>query len=188
MSRAVIAFDRLATLLLGLLLIVGGLAGIAWWRGDLGLSGPLNVDAVAKQTEQPWWPWVTGLVGAALVLLGLRWLAAHVITRGVGQVRLPGTGKAGRLTAQVNPVADAAATVLEGTEGVRSCRGTIQRDRGQLVARLRATIEPQADLREVAAAADGVATDLKKVLGRDDLHCLVTVHVARRPRNLARVT
>lgn len=188
MSRAVIAFDRLATLLLALLLIVAGLTGIAWWRGDLGLSGALNADVAVKQTTQPWWPWVAGLVGASLVLLGLRWLAAHVITRGVGQVRLPGTGKGGRLTAQVNPVADAAADVLESTEGVRSCSGTIHRDRGQLVARLRATVEPQADLHQVCAAADTVAADLKKVLGRDDLHCLVAVRVARRPRKLARVT
>lgn len=188
MSRAVIAFDRLAAIVVSLLLIGAGLAGLVWWRGDLGLSGPLDAAAAVDLTTQPWWPWVAGFVGAALVLLGLRWLAGHVITSGVGQVRLPGSSKQGRLTAQVKPVAQAAAEVLEATDGVRSARGTINRDRGQLVARLSATIEPQADLATVTAAADAVSGDLKKVLAREDLRCLVNLRVARRGRQLSRVT
>ncbi len=188
MSRAVIAFDRVAATIMALLLIAAGLAGLAWWRGDLGLSGQLDASAAVDQTTQPWWPWVAGLVGTALVLLGLRWLAGHVITRGVGQVRLTGTGKQGRLTAQVKPVAQAAAEVLQNTEGVRSVRGTINRDRGQLVARLTATIEPQAELAVVTAAADAVSADLKKVLAREDLHCLVNLRVAHRGRQTSRVT
>lgn len=188
MSRAVVALDRVATLVGALALIAAGVAGIVWWRGDLGLSGPLDAGAAADLTTQPWWPWVLGLLGAALVLLGLRWLAGHVLTRGVGEVRLPGTGRAGRLTAQVTPVAQAAAEVLADTHGVRSARGTIHRDRGQLVARLRATIEPEADLAVVVASADRVAADLKTVLGREDLHCLVTLNVARSGGRLARVS
>lgn len=188
MSRAVIAFDRIAAVILALLLISAGVIGLVWWRGDLGISGRLDASTAVDQTTQPWWPWAAGLAGAALVLLGLWWLAGHVITRGVGQVRLPGTGKQGRLTAQVKPVAQAAAEVLATTDGVRSVRGTITRDRGQLVARLSATIEPQADLAVVAAAADAVSADLKKVLGREDLHCLVTLRVAHRGRQMSRVT
>ncbi|MEP6854798.1 MAG: hypothetical protein ABJA33_04975 [Pedococcus sp.] len=188
MSRAVLAVDRVAAAIVAMVLIATGLAGLAWWRGDLGLSGPLDASSVVDQTTQPWWPWVAGLIGVALVLLGLRWLAGHVISRGVGQVRLPGTGKQGRLTAQVKPIAQAASDVLEATDGVRSVRGTINRDRGQLVARLTATIEPQADLATVAAAADAVSADLKKVLEREDLHCLVNLRVARRGRQMSRVT
>ena len=71
---------------------------------------------------------------------------------------------------------------------VRSVRGTINRDRGQLVARLTATIEPQADLATVGAAADAVSADLKKVLAREDLRCQVNLRVAHRGRRLSRVT
>lgn len=188
MSRAVIAFDRFAAIIVALVLIAAGLAGLAWWRGVLGLSGPLSTKMVDDLTTRPWWPWLTGLVGVLLILIGLRWLAGHVITRGVGQVRLPGTGKTGHLTAQVDPVAQAAAEVLANTDGVRSARGTINRDRGQLVARLTATVEPQADLAAITGAADSVAEDLKTVLGREDLFCLVNLRVAKRGRKLSRVT
>ena len=188
MSRAVIAVDRVAAIIVGLTLSVAGVAAVIWWRGESGLSGALNSSGVVKQTTQPWWPWVTGLVGAALVLLGLRWLLAHIPNRGVAKVRLPGTGPQGRLSAEVKSVAQVAAQVLQTTEGVRSARGTIQRDRGQIVARLTATIEPHADLRAIAAAADAVSADLKTVLQREDMHCLVNLRVAprgRQPRRLA---
>ena len=56
------------------------------------------------------------------------------------------------------------------------------------MARLTATIEPQADLATVAAAADAVSADLKKVLAREDLYCLVNLRVAQRGRQLSRVT
>lgn len=186
MSRAVIAVDRLAAIITGLVLIAAGITTLLWWRGNLGLSGPLRSPAVLTATTQPWWPWVTALVGLALVLLGLRWLVAHLLTRAVARVRLPGTGPHGRLTADVKSVAQVAAQLLQATEGVRSARGTIHRDRGQIVARFTATIEPQADLSLIADAADAVSADLKTVLQRDDLHCTVNLHVAHRGRALPR--
>lgn len=187
MSRVVIAVDRVAAIITGLVLIAVSLALAAWWRGTLGLSGPLRSPGLVKETTQPWWPWVSALVGLVLVLLGLRWLVAHVPTGGVSRVRLPGTGPHGRLTADVKSVAHVAAQVLQGTEGVRSARGTIGRERGQVVARFTATIEPQADLGLIADAADALSTDLKTVLQRDDLHCTVNLRVARRGRQLPRV-
>lgn len=187
MSRSVVIVDRLATLLVALLLIATGAAAIVWWLGELGLMGPVDVALVVEQTTQAWWSWAAGLVGVVLVLLGLRWLLGHIPHRGVAAIRLRGTGTSGRLTAQVSQASHAAAELLEETEGVRSTRGTIHRDRGQLVARIKATVEPQADLAAVTAAADTVATELKQVLDRDDLRCSVRLHVARRGRRLSRV-
>ena len=61
------------------------------------------------------------------------------------------------------------------------------RERGQLVARLRATIEAEADLQAITSAADQVAADLAQVLERDDLHLQVQLKVATRSRSLPRV-
>ena len=92
MSRAVIAWDRVVTLLIGLLLITVGLAGILWWLGDfLGWSQqPLQVDRALELTEEAWWGWAVGAAGILLILLGLRWLTAHVPDRRVSNLNSPG--------------------------------------------------------------------------------------------------
>ncbi|MGL5930993.1 MAG: hypothetical protein ACRCY8_18835 [Dermatophilaceae bacterium] len=188
MRRRTVALDRAVVLLTGLLLIAAAVAGFVWWRGDLGLSGPLDTAVATDAAEQPWWPWAVGATGALLVVLGLRWLAAHLRSSRVGALRLPGSGPHGRLTADTGSVARAAGEVLAATPGVRSARGGVDRDRGRLVARLRATIEPEADLATVAAASDRVAADLRTVLQRDDIRCRVDLRVAQHGRNLPRVT
>ncbi|MBB4693095.1 hypothetical protein [Paractinoplanes abujensis] len=50
-----------------------------------------------------------------------------------------------------------------------------------------AVVEPHADLDDIARAADMVATDLRAVLGRDDMTARFTLSVAARRRALARV-
>ena len=188
MSRAVIAWDRVVTLLIGLLLISVGLAGILWWLGTfLGWPQQLQADRALELAEEAWWPWAVGAAGILLILLGLLWLAAHVPDRRVSNLKLPGSTAQGRLDAKARPIAGAAAEAFALTPGVRSARGTIQRDRGQLVAKLRATIEQQADLTAIAAAADRVSADLRQVTQRDDLVCQVNLGVARTARDMSRV-
>ncbi len=62
-------------------------------------------------------------------------------------------------------------------QGACGACGRIVRDRGQLVARLSATIERDADLGLLAHKADAVSTDLEHALGRQDLHCSVELRV-----------
>lgn len=193
MSRATITADRMAAFLVGLLLICAGVAGALWWQGTLttwfpGLSNRLDTSSVTDLTRQSWWPWAAGAAGVVLVLAGLRWLIGHLPSRGVSQLKLPGSTSQGTLLAQVRPVAAAAAEALEQTPGVRSAKGSIREERGQLVARLNATVEQQADLAAVAAAADRVSAQLAQVLQRDDLACQVNLTVARRDHAPARVT
>lgn len=187
MSRAVLALDRVVALLLGLSLLLAAAALILWWRADWRLTGTLRTRAVLDHTTDSWWPWAIGAAGILLLVVGLRWLLAHIPRRGVSFVRLPGSGPSGRLTAQVSPVARAAAQVFEQIDGVRSARATVIRERGQLVARLRANIEPHAPLTHLAAEADAVAAQLREVLHRDDLHCRIDLRTTRTKRAIARV-
>jgi hypothetical protein len=122
-----------------------------------------------------------------LALLGFRWLFAHLPRRGAGPLKLPGSDQGGRLVADGGSVASAAADELEATPGVRSARGTVLRERGQVVARLNATIEPEADLAVVARSADRPSAHLRHVLGREDLNFRVQLRVAARNRPGPRV-
>lgn len=188
MSRATIAVDRVVMFAVAVVLIGVGIAGIAWWF-DLATLLPARTDLTGAldTVRQSWWPWVTGVVGLIAVLAGLRWLISHVPDRGVGDLTLSGSGPGGKLRAAPGPVAQAAARVLAAAPGVRSSTGKVLHERGQLVARLTATIETTADLRAIAAAADQVAAELGAVLGREDLHCQIQLKTATRTRAQPRV-
>lgn len=177
MSRGTLAVDRLATVLLALICMVSGVLGFLWWRGTFDVTRRADMTGVRTVLEQPWWPWVALLAGLLLIVLGLRWLLGHLPRRGVDEINLDGSGQRGRLRAAAKPVAEAAAEALAAAPGVRSSRGSVIRERGQVVARLTCTVDPGADLSAVAAAADRVAADLAGVLGRDDLHCQVQLKV-----------
>ena len=188
MSRSMVATDRFVAFVVAVALIAAGVFAVLWWRGVFPEAPPsLHLTGVRGTLDQPWWPWVAGLVGALAVLLGLRWMLGHIPDRGVGLLKLPGSNSEGRLSAEAGSVAKAAAEALESVPGIRSSSGRVLRERGQVVAHLSATIAVTTDLMEVAAAADQVAQDLASVLGRADLRCQVQLKVASRGRSQARV-
>ena len=188
MSRGTLAVDRVVGAVVALVLIGAGLFGIAWWSGRFP-SLPPRVDQSVwtSWTTQAWWPWALAAAGVVAILVGLRWLVAHLPDRGVSHLSLTGSGVDGKLIVDAGTVAAAAAQALQHTIGVRSSRGSIHRDRGQLVAVLKATIEREADLHLIAAAADQASAHLQQALQRGDLHCRVQLRTAARDRSLPRV-
>jgi hypothetical protein len=188
MSRATIAVDRLVTFVLALALVVTGAAAAVWGTDRVSpFTGALHFAPVAQATAKTWWPWAVGAGGAILVVLGLRWLFSHLPRRGIGPLKLAGTGRSGRLEADAGSAVSAAAHVFETTAGVLSAHGTMLRERGQILARLNATIEPHADLTQITEAADRISAELRHVLGRDDLSCRVQLRVAARNKPAPRV-
>jgi hypothetical protein len=184
----VIAVDRVAAFVLGVGLIAAGAAALGW-RFDLIPDAParLRLSWLPDTTQTAWWPWATGAAGVLLVLIGLIWLIRHLRSRGIGRLQLVGSDHTGRLTADANAAATAAGQTLTQTAGVRSSTGRVVSDRGQLVAELHLTIEPTADLGAVQAAAEQASHDLHRIVGRDDLHHRVHLHVARHEESPARV-
>ncbi len=186
-SRKLLLLDRVATFLLALVLLA--LAGMAiwWFTGTSPLPERTKTAALQEVVDQQWWPWAAAAAGVVLILLGLRWLLAHLSSPRVSRLTLRGSHPGGKLAIDASRAASAAAQAFAATPGVRSAKGQIVKDRGRMVATVSAVIEPEADLPLLAAGADQVSADLAEVLGRDDLRCSVQLRVATRGRSLARV-
>ena len=192
MRRTVLALDRVTAILLGFILLVGGIAAADWYGGGLHRLWPaipnrLSTTGAGHIMNDGWWPWAAAGAGVLAVLLGLWWLLAHLPRRSVGMLVLPGSGRPGRLLVDPSGPAATAAEVLAEAPGIRSAHSRVLRDRGELVVALTGTIDPRADLADVIAAADTVATDLQTVLGRDDARARIQLSVARRARPRPRV-
>ena len=191
-TRKTLFIDRIATLVLALVLIAGGGAAIWWWSGQslagYQLADTSDTSAVSDVVDAAWFGWAAAAVGIVLALVGIRWIAAHLTTARVARLTLGGSDATGRLDVAGSKVAGAAAQALADTVGVRSAKGAVVRDRGQLVAHLAAVIEPEADLALVARRADEVSAQLAEVLERDDLRCSVQLRVAARGRTLPRAS
>jgi hypothetical protein len=191
MRRSILAFDRVLVLLLGLVLIVLGVAAVGWQAGFLGSVWPdvpdqITVDST-QVTEGSSFAVLAGVLGGALVVVGLWWLLAHLPRRSVGSLRLPSGEQPGRLVVDPGPAVATAAEVLADDPLIRSAKGAVLADRGESVVRLRATVDPDADLGEVVAACDRVLADLAHVLPADQLRSRVEVSVLRRGEVGARV-
>ncbi|TXR57953.1 hypothetical protein [Quadrisphaera setariae] len=192
MSRKTAGFDRLAIFVLGLVLVAGGAAVGAWGLGlldDVGLSGPqsISTQGATDAAQQGWWPYATAAGALVLGLLALWWLLAHVPHRGTDALRLPGSSSKGSLALDGDAAAAVAAQVIAEVAGVRSASGKVVSERGQLIAELDVTAEPEVDLLALDAAVVEVSRDLATVLSRPDVRGRVHVRIARRSKGMARV-
>lgn len=184
MRRSILGFDRVLVLLLGLLLLVLGVAAVGWQTGFLESLWPDVPDEIAVDSGQVTgsssFAALAGVVGGALIVIGLWWLLAHLPRRSVGSLRLPSGDQPGRLVVDPGPAVATAAEVLADDPMIRSAKGAVLADRGELVVRLRATVDPDADLGAVVDACDAVLADLAHVLPADQLRSRVELSVLRR--------
>lgn len=171
MTRMLAAVDRMATLIMGVVLVAAALLVLSWrfeWWPHLNHAS--DTSSLTTTFDRDWWPWAVAGAGVVLIVVGLRWLVAHLLPRAVGELALPSSGIEGRSRFSSKAVATTAAEVLSEIPGVHGARGTARHDRGQLVIDLRVVIDPTADLSALAAAADQVTSDLSRVTARPDLY------------------
>ncbi len=171
MRRGTIGLDRAVGVVLGIVLVLLGLLGIAWWQGVLLRRVPRAAGVAASTAAgirsgvgASWWPWVAGIAGLVLAVIGVIWLLRHLAARGVHGYRLAGTGKTGTLRANTGSLLSAACADLTATRGIRSAAGSMTDERGALIANLHVTADPGADLTTVAADIDRTTTALAGAL------------------------
>jgi hypothetical protein len=176
---------RIVAAILGVVLVLAGLAGVLWALGrldDVRLVSPARLDtgAVEQVAGQEWWPWALGALGLLLVLLALWWLTSLVPRRPMRRLDLPGSGASGRLSVAAGEVADALADSLRQRVDGQVARGQVVSERGRLVVENHVSMSPSTPLANAAAAAADTSSLARSTLGRGDLLYRATIEVPRR--------
>lgn len=162
MTRAAVLLDRIAVLVLGLVLVAAGLATAGWAAGRFGV-GYLSFSPALTASASSWWPWACGAVGALLVLVGVRWLAAHGRAPRVVNVNLA-HDDGGAVSADPGAVADAAATLLAAEPGVLKASARAAWERGVATVTLSVTVSGRHGLAFGAQTADKIALTVSQML------------------------
>ncbi|MBS4102604.1 alkaline shock response membrane anchor protein AmaP [Tsukamurella paurometabola] len=157
--------DRLVAGLVGLVLLGGGL----WALGDrLGqriaadAADRVSVPTIVRLPDQPWWPAVTGVAGALLVLLALWLLVRHLRSAGSRTAQTPGDG-----TVDLGRVADAVAADLRRSTLVRRARPSTVVEKGTPIIRVAVSVAPDAPVDELAALAAAARREVAAATGPD---------------------
>lgn len=180
MSRALCGLNKVFSIIFGLLLLAGGVGLILWYAGHLfGVPHTLTVRTLTTLVGYGWWDWAEGIAGVVLALLGLRWLAAYLPSRTSSGLKLSRSDGGGTLDVDLRSVANRAAQSLQDAPGVQSTRGRIGVDRGDATLDVVATIDADADLAPIIAAADNTVGQVAHVLGPDTPVTRVHLKVAR---------
>ncbi|MEV4410964.1 alkaline shock response membrane anchor protein AmaP [Catellatospora sp. NPDC049609] len=183
-------FNRVALLVLGLLLLGAGTAGVLAHTDALGWSAtgrPVAGDAVPRYLDANPWVWPVAAVAAlAVLLLALRWLLAVLLASDRLRTLTLRTDR------QAGDHTTLAAAALAG-----AVRDQIERYRGVASAKVRLTGKPERPTMAVAVGTDpgpaqgdlgslcerierGALADARRALGRPDLPVRLDLDVGRR--------
>lgn len=167
MNRAPARLDRTVSLLLGLVLIVGGAILIdhrTHWLRDWPERADLA--SVRRVLDESWLPWVAGAAGLVLILLGLWLLLAQLRRATVSRIRLRDSDSSGSLAVDSGSLSTVVAGSLEQSGGIQSSRASIVDDRsvGQMVL-ARAQVDPRTDGSDLIDSARKFEHDVNKAFG-----------------------
>jgi hypothetical protein len=180
-TRTLVGIDRTVGVVLALALVAGGLL-LVDWRLDLVTSLPdgVRISPLLDASAAPWWPFATAVVAVVLVLVGLRWIVAHLPRLGNPDTRLADSSGAGRINLDTASVARATAADLQSELVLPQARGRVQVRRGRPTVQLDAHCAPGVDVADLRERAEQVARDMARAFPSGDLPLRVVVAAPRR--------
>ena len=197
MRRSTVAVDRLGTALIALLLVAVGTALLIWNTTLFnGIPEMITAPGLVDASESNWWPWAVTGIGVLLVILALRWLAAHRPTARVSRMTLSGGGDdgdsgnttPGRSTADVAAIASASARALEAHPAVVKASGKAVVERRQRTLLIDATATSPELIGDAASAADRVAREAVTMIGDNALATRTLIRVDKHRDTTQRVS
>lgn len=193
MTRRLAAIDRVVVALVGIALVVAGLALLDWRFGWVG--GDTYPDAVSTSdwddlAATAWWPWALAAGGLVLGALGLVWLLAHAPRRGEGTISLSeASDQTGAIRIDLGSIAKAAAADLEAAGVATHVKGTAHRVRGRHVVELRGRLDPLlTDGAGLASAVDRCTQNVSDAFPDGKTVCRVLLGPDRHSRGSARTS
>lgn len=163
MTRAPFKTDRLATVVVAVLLVVLGLA-LVDWRYHLVLHGypkQVSLGSLPSWAASGWWPWAFALVTVVLGLLALWWLLAHVRRDTAKSVKMPQSSEHGTITLDTSSLAEAIAQSLEHAGPFASVKATTTELNRAMTVLLTAQLDEYADGPSVRTALDSLSGQLQ---------------------------
>lgn len=179
------ALDRVIVFLVGLVLLAGGAAVVAWRLG-VGFVhtavDSVDVPRVASWPTDSWWPWAVGGAAAVAALLALWLLALNLSPLRVGRMPLDRGGHhrgrrgdgsedfdsgeqvEGSLSVDLDAVAGASAQVLDDVPGVRRVTHRVRRRIDVPTVELLAHTSARAELEPLRDAALANARSVDEAL------------------------
>lgn len=185
MNRLPAAVHRFTTALIGLVLLVVGLAALAWnlevqpfvdWMNNI------DTGAVGRFADSGWWT----LVLAGIVLITLLWAIPLIVSSlrpgKIDDVELDGSGETGTMTVAPKLIAAAAADELSGDTTFTSVSARALNDRARSIIRLEVTARPDHPYPEIADKVGVVTDQIREAIGGSDVHVQAFVHLEPRKR------
>jgi hypothetical protein len=188
MTRRTGLGNRIALLVIGLLLLLGGatglLRGLNVWPGVLGAHNSLIIDRPTRHwvSYQPWfWPTVAA-VAVLVFLLALRWMAVQGRTQVVRRIALEPDARRGTTYLPSRAVTGALESDLTASPHIRhataALTGTSSRPQLALTVTLTAEAEPA---EAVGRIGEGVQR-LREALENEDLNATIRIRSLRPAR------
>jgi len=192
MTRGVRSVNRVVACVVGLVLLLVGVAAVLWWTGTLadlwsGTPDALDARRVDEVTGAAWFGAVATACGVVLGLLALWWLVAHLGSPRVGTLTLTGSGASGRLTLDAGSLAGHVAEQARRLPGVVGARTAVDLEHGRHVLVSTLQVDPEADLPALADEVAALVTQARDVAGIRGLAARTRLAVRPRARGGTRV-
>ena len=177
--------NRIALLLIGLALLLGGavglLRGLNVWPGWLGPPHALVIDKATRHwvADQPWfWPTVAA-VAVLVFLLALRWLAAQGQTRTLRRVALEPDARRGATYLPARAVTSVIESDLAASPHVRNSTAALTGTAASPRLALSVTMAADADPAEAISRIGEAVHRYREALEDDSLNATIRIRTGR---------
>lgn len=184
MSRAPYKLDRLATIVVAVLLIALGLVLIDW-RYHLVLhtySRRISLGPVPQWATTSWWPWALAAATVVLGLIGLWWLLAHLRRATANDTKMAQSDPGGTITLDTSSLATAMADALQASGPFAAVKASTTRVGHTTMVLLTARPGEHADGPSISQATQNLGAQLRSAFPDQGVIARVLVDQPRSSR------